>query len=156
MEYLSRSTGYEESDQTQISRLLVLNALSSAYDILQMPGVTIDLMNKIFPPLSMLDQRIVQRVAIEARYDPFLCRQEADLREFGTDESLNLDPHLDYNAVEGLSSELRERLKYLRPTSIGMAKRMEGMTPAGLVALLKFAKRTGGCVPASNDVHFAV
>ncbi len=100
-----------------------------------MPGVTIDLLKKIFPRLATLDPRMMERVAIEgmqqiiriseqvlniviARYDPFLRRQEADLREFATDESLDLDPHLDYNAVEGLSSELRERLGASRPTNI--------------------------------------
>lgn len=57
-------------------------------------------------------------ILLIARYNPFLRRQEADLREFGTDESLNLDPHMDYNAVEGLSSELRERLRDSRPTNI--------------------------------------
>jgi len=128
----------------------------SAYDILQMPGVTIDLLKKIFPRLATLDPRMIERVAIEARYDPFLRRQEADLREFATDESLDLHPHLDYNAVEGLSYELRERLGASRPTNIGVAKRMEGMTPAGLVALLKFSKGTGGCAPTSNDVRLVV
>ncbi|KLO18646.1 glucose-inhibited division protein A subfamily [Schizopora paradoxa] len=128
----------------------------NAYNILQMPGVTMEMVKKAFPQLSALNHRILERVAIEARYDPFLRRQEADLREFGTDELLNLDPQLDYNAIEGLSSELRERLRALRPTSIGVAKRMEGMTPAGLVALLKYAKRTGGCGSLRDDVQLAV
>ncbi len=38
----------------------------------------------------------------------------------------------------------------------GVAKRMEGMTPAGLVALLKFSKGTGGFAPTSNDIRFVV
>ena len=51
-------------------------------------------------------------------YSPHLRRQEADLRVFLEDETLVLDPHMDYRAVPGLSSEVRERLFTVRPTSI--------------------------------------
>ena len=51
-------------------------------------------------------------------YSPHLRRQEADLRVFLEDETLVLDPHIDYHAVPGLSSEVRERLFAVRPTSI--------------------------------------
>ena len=53
-----------------------------------------------------------------AVYSSHLRRQEADLKVFMEDESLALDPHLDYGTVEGLSSEVRERLARVRPTSI--------------------------------------
>jgi tRNA uridine 5-carboxymethylaminomethyl modification enzyme len=93
-------------------------------------------------------------------YSAHLFRQEADLRLFMEDESLKLDPDMDYNVVEGLSSEVRERLGKVRPGTIvsiclsqrkiklmdekGAAKRMEGMTPTSIVCLLRHAKRTFG------------
>ena len=55
---------------------------------------------------------------LTAVYSSHLRRQEADLRVFMEDESLALDPHLGYRTVEGLSSEVRERLARVRPTSI--------------------------------------
>lgn len=75
------------------------------------------------------------------------------------DEMLTLDPQMDYAEVQGLSSEVRERLFKVRPTTIvspssnargslfitclkGAAKRMEGMTPTGIIYLLRHAKRT--------------
>ena len=77
---------------------------------------------------------------------------------FMEDESLLLDPHMDYSTITGLSSEVRERLFTVRPTTMvsnmhvsiygmltalkGAAKRMEGMTPSSVVALLRHAKRT--------------
>lgn len=51
-------------------------------------------------------------------YSAQLFRQEADLRDFMADEQLLLDPDTDYNAVVGLSSEVRERLCRVRPTTI--------------------------------------
>lgn len=55
---------------------------------------------------------------LAGRYNSHLRRQEADLRTFMDDESLTLDPRIDYSAVTGLSSEVRERLSAVRPTSI--------------------------------------
>ena len=96
-----------------------------------------------------------------ATYAPHLARQLADLEAFHADESLLLDPDMDYSQVRGLSEEVRERLQRFRPTTLvstqtpvlnppsdcsvttqGAAKRMEGMTPASAVYLLKHARRT--------------
>ena len=52
------------------------------------------------------------------RYNSHLRRQEADLRKFMDDENLALDPQIDYNTINGLSSEVKERLFTVRPTSI--------------------------------------
>ncbi|KAI0077948.1 glucose-inhibited division protein A subfamily [Panus rudis PR-1116 ss-1] len=114
----------------------------SAFEMLQRKDVELETMKSIVPELAEMDPRAITRVAIDAKYDAHLRRQEADLRLFMEDENLTLDPHIDYSAVEGLSSEVKERLAKLRPTSIGAAKRMEGMTPTSLVSLLRYAKRT--------------
>ncbi|KAF7328794.1 Mitochondrial translation optimization protein 1 [Mycena venus] len=71
----------------------------------------------------------------------FVARQEADLRDFLKDETMVLDPDLDYAAVHGLSSEIRERLERVRPATLGAAKRMEGMTPVSIVLLLQHSSR---------------
>lgn len=52
------------------------------------------------------------------RYLPFLRRQEADLEAFQEDEDLVLDPHMDYGGVSGISSEVKEKLTMIRPTTI--------------------------------------
>jgi tRNA U34 5-carboxymethylaminomethyl modifying enzyme MnmG/GidA len=52
------------------------------------------------------------------RYRPFLRRQEADLKAFHEDEDLVLDPHMDYSTVAGISSEVKEKLAAIRPTTI--------------------------------------
>jgi tRNA U34 5-carboxymethylaminomethyl modifying enzyme MnmG/GidA len=52
------------------------------------------------------------------RYSPFLQRQEADLKAFQEDEDLILDPHMDYSGVPGISSEVKEKLAAIKPTTI--------------------------------------
>ncbi|KAI0354469.1 glucose-inhibited division protein A subfamily [Trametes cingulata] len=117
-------------------------AMKSAYELLRHRNVPIKALTPLLPALNDVHPHILTRVETDAVYSSHLRRQEADLRVFMEDESLALDPHLDYNTVEGLSSEVRERLAKVRPTSIGAAKRMEGMTPSSMIYLLKHARRT--------------
>jgi len=57
-------------------------------------------------------------VEFPGRYSPFLRRQEADLKVFHEDEDLALDPHMDYSRIAGISSEAKEKLAAIRPTTI--------------------------------------
>lgn len=52
------------------------------------------------------------------RYDNLLRRQQADLAVFASDEGINISPEIDYENIQGLSSEIKERLKKIRPTNI--------------------------------------
>jgi len=116
--------------------------LRSVYDMVRHKGVTLDALKNVIPELADMDPQIVDRVAIDAIYNLHLRRQEADLRFFHEDENLALDPYIDYHSVEGLSLEVKERLAKVRPTSIGAARRMEGMTPTSMISLLRYAKKT--------------
>ncbi|KAI8977779.1 glucose-inhibited division protein A subfamily [Trametes punicea] len=117
-------------------------AMKSAFELLRHRNVPIQSLTAVLPELNSVHPHILTRVETDAVYSSHLRRQEADLRVFMEDESLALDPQLDYNTVEGLSSEVKERLFKVRPTSIGAAKRMEGMTPSSMIYLLKHARRT--------------
>ncbi|KAF8465141.1 glucose inhibited division protein A-domain-containing protein [Russula ochroleuca] len=116
--------------------------LRSAFHMLRYPHFRSADLVKTIPALNTLDPRVLARVDINGRYAAHIRRQDADVRLFLADESLQLQSTLDYAQVAGLSSEERERLALVRPASIGAAKRMEGITPKGVVALLRHAKRT--------------
>jgi tRNA uridine 5-carboxymethylaminomethyl modification enzyme len=72
----------------------------------------------IVPGLASISARTQARLDVEGRYDAFLGRQEADLKTFAADEEMLLDEGIEYAKVEGLSSEVRERLGRVRPASI--------------------------------------
>lgn len=59
-----------------------------------------------------------------ATYAPHLARQRADLEVFHADETLLLDPDMDYTQVRGLSEEVRERLQRFRPTTLVSTQRV--------------------------------
>lgn len=67
----------------------------------------------------MWPHRLAQRMTESpGRYSPFLRRQEADLKAFHEDEDLVLDPHMDYSGIAGISSEVKEKLAAIQPTTI--------------------------------------
>ncbi|KAJ3787476.1 mitochondrial translation optimization protein [Lentinula aff. detonsa] len=114
----------------------------SAFEMLRYRNINSVNLISLIPDLVKFNLGLLARIDIDGHYDAHLSRQEADLRHFQEDENLLLDPQMDYHAVDGLSSEVRERLLKVKPTTIGAAKRMEGMTPTSMVYLLRHAKRT--------------
>ncbi|KAG9019250.1 Mitochondrial Translation Optimization [Tulasnella sp. 427] len=116
-------------------------ARRSAYDLLRLPSTNPAMLVGLLPQLSRISPRSLQRVIIDGQYRDHLRRQSDDLRAFMADETLSLDPNLNYDLVPNISAEVRDRLKRVRPVSLGAAKRMEGMTPASLVQLLRHASR---------------
>ncbi|KAI0413718.1 mitochondrial translation optimization protein [Xylaria grammica] len=110
-------------------------------DMLRLPHVSIkDLAEKI-PEIRQYSEKIQNRVSIEARYAPYVDRQQAETARTLRDEALRLPTDLDYNTVVGLSIAEKTILNAARPESLGQARRIEGITPAGCVRLLGFVRR---------------
>lgn len=117
-------------------------ALRSGMDLLTWPNVTLEQFHELIPALKHLEPSLRERIMIEGRYKPFLKRQELEVLALKRDEHLTLDINLDYLQMDQLSNEVRQKLATVRPETLGAAKRIEGMTPAAMVVLMKYAKRT--------------
>nr|WP_245434612.1 tRNA uridine-5-carboxymethylaminomethyl(34) synthesis enzyme MnmG [Methylocystis rosea] len=113
----------------------------SAYALLSFPDITLDRLASIWPELSGIDADTAERLETEAGYAVYLDRQQADIDAYRRDERLALPDGLDYAAIAGLSAELRGKLSYLRPRTIGQAQRIDGMTPSALTLLAARARR---------------
>ena len=112
----------------------------SAYDLLARSDVTWEALLAIWPALGRISKPVVEQLGIEAQYAGYVERQEADIRRFRRDEALVLAESLNFDEIGGLSNEVREILKAARPRTLGAAGRLSGVTPAALVALLRFVK----------------
>ncbi|KAI1213277.1 glucose-inhibited division protein A subfamily [Annulohypoxylon truncatum] len=113
----------------------------SALDILRLPGVKVNDLAAEVPDIADFSERVRYRVEIETRYAPYVNMQAAERQAFLKDESLRLPTDLDYDEVAGLSFHERAALKEAKPESVGQARRIEGVTPAGAVRLLAFVQR---------------
>lgn len=114
----------------------------TARELLSYPDVTWSTLCAAFGELEGIDEAIGEQLAIEAVYANYLQRQEADILAFRRDEAINLPPDLDYGAIGGLSSEAREKLKAVRPATLGQASRIEGVTPGAITAVLAHIRQS--------------
>jgi tRNA uridine 5-carboxymethylaminomethyl modification enzyme len=116
-------------------------AARSAMELLSHPGVTLARLSALWPELAGLAPEIVEQVEIDGQYAGYLERQEADIQAFRRDEELTIPRSVDYGAIGGLSAEVRSKLSAARPATLGAASRIPGITPAALVALLRYVRR---------------
>ena len=113
----------------------------SALDLLAYPEIGWSQLVDLWPVLSPIAGDVAEQLTIDARYAGYLTRQRQDIGAFRRDEALDLPEGLDYGAIGGLSNEVRQKLQAHRPATLGQAGRISGVTPAALVALLKYVRR---------------
>jgi tRNA uridine 5-carboxymethylaminomethyl modification enzyme len=87
---------------------------------------------------------VVEQLEINHKYEGYIKRQEEAARKFAQGEKKRIPEDFDYEKVPGLSLEVREKLKQVRPLSLGQAARISGVTPAALAVLMVYLKRWGG------------
>lgn len=112
----------------------------SAFDLLRLPGVSVDSLIPYVPLIGNYSPNVRARVGIEGIYAPYVERQQATIRKFEQDEKLKLPIDLNYSNIHGLRSEELRILQITRPENVGIARRCEGVTPAGALRLLEFVR----------------
>jgi tRNA uridine 5-carboxymethylaminomethyl modification enzyme len=115
----------------------------SAFELLSFPTISAADLAKIWPVLGEFPPKIGEQLETDAKYAVYLSRQAADIAAFRRDESLELPESLDYAGLKGLSNEVRQRLISIRPSTIGQAGRIDGVTPAALTLLVAHVRRKG-------------
>jgi tRNA uridine 5-carboxymethylaminomethyl modification enzyme len=103
---------------------------------LRFPAINSDTLRRAAPQLAEASPRILDELVQDARYAPYLERQDAEIARLHSDDAIALPAHLAYRAVPGLSNEMVERLSAARPATLGAASRIRGVTPAALAAIL--------------------
>ncbi|KAL8899344.1 MAG: hypothetical protein Q9207_006244 [Kuettlingeria erythrocarpa] len=112
----------------------------SAYDLLSMTGVSAESLLPHISSIASFSPMIRDRISVESAYAPYVKQQQAQISIFEREEHLKLPLDLDYSNVHGLSIEERRALEVVRPESVGIARRCEGVTPPGALRLLAFVR----------------
>lgn len=85
--------------------------------------------------------QVVEQVQIQAKYDGYIARQLEDIEQLRRYENTVLPDTLDYDAIGGLSNEVKQKLNTVRPSTLGIAARISGMTPAAISQILVYLKK---------------
>ena len=113
----------------------------NAMQLLAFPEINFEALEKIWPQeISQIDAKIKNQISINALYSSYLKRQEQDLVIFRQDENMKIPLDLYYNNIQSLSLEVREKLKKFRPVTIAAAFKIQGITPASIMAVMVYIK----------------
>jgi tRNA uridine 5-carboxymethylaminomethyl modification enzyme len=104
-------------------------------DLLRRPEIAYATLARFVPAPEELPPAVTEQVTIQVKYRGYIERQLAQVERFKKLEAQPLASDLDYDAIAGLSTEVREKLKGVRPTSLGQASRISGVTPAAVAIL---------------------
>lgn len=114
-------------------------------DLLRRPQITYESLAPVDKDRPDYPEAVFENVEIEMKYEGYIRRQKADIAEMRRLEKKLLPRDMDYEKLEGLRMEAREKLQKVRPANIGQASRISGVSPADIsVLLIWLAKEEGG------------
>ncbi|MCF8061805.1 MAG: tRNA uridine-5-carboxymethylaminomethyl(34) synthesis enzyme MnmG [Deltaproteobacteria bacterium] len=112
----------------------IKNAASLAL-LLRRSEITFRDLNRFDPGLEETDPGVADEVEVQVKYQGYIDRQERQVERLGGMEEILIPASVDYLQVHGLSNEVKEKLSRVRPVSLGQASRIDGVTPAAIMAL---------------------
>lgn len=117
---------------------------ASGEDLLRRPEMTYPLLTSLasYGP-GLPDEQAAEQVEIQVKYEGYIARQQEEIDRQLRNENTLLPVELDYRQVNGLSNEVIAKLNDHKPTSIGQASRISGITPAAISILLIYLKKQG-------------
>lgn len=113
----------------------------TAAALLSYPNISWEDLEKLWPELADITPDIREQIEIDSMYAGYMDRHDADIEAYRKDENLTLPKDLDFAAVGSLSNEIRQKLEHVKPTTLGEAARIPGVTPAAVIALLRYVKK---------------
>lgn len=128
---IAEKTGKPLSREYRLSDLLKRPELNYA-DLTELPGLESTLIN---------DEAVAEQVQVQAKYEGYIERQQYEIDKLKRHEAMPLPTDLDYQRVEGLSNEIRQKLTDVRPETLAQAARISGVTPAAVSILLVHLKK---------------
>ncbi|MGI6432677.1 MAG: tRNA uridine-5-carboxymethylaminomethyl(34) synthesis enzyme MnmG [Sphaerochaetaceae bacterium] len=122
----------------ELKELLKKNSYEgkNALEALRNPHLTIEELDASIPSLASFEPHIRSEVSIEIKYEGYVKRQERQIERFDKMEKMGIPKDFDYMGIEGLSSESKQLLLSIRPSSVGQAKRISGIRPSDIAILL--------------------
>lgn len=112
----------------------------SLADLLRRPQLSINDLDELDETLKELSSFVRERIQIEIKYAGYINRTLEEVKRFQRIEKVRIPEELSFEQVPGLSNEVIEKLTAIRPSTLGQASRISGITPVALLALYRYLK----------------
>ena len=113
----------------------------NALEALRSPEITMDELGQGIPEVKDYPKSARLALELKVKYEGYIQRQDRAVERFTKMEGIRIPEDFDYDAVDGISTESREKLKAVRPASIGQASRINGVRPSDITVLLVYLKQ---------------
>lgn len=104
--------------------------------VLKMPAVDIEQVKRFMPELDGYRRAYLEHVELEVKYEGYIRRQQQQVDRFQRLENMRIPQDFDYDRVEGISTESREKFKQIKPISVGQASRISGVRSSDIAVLM--------------------
>jgi tRNA uridine 5-carboxymethylaminomethyl modification enzyme len=139
--YCARAARFE-SNLSRLKSFVIKNPQAHTAQALKQPGVRVESLQAsgftLSEPVGRLD---VSTLETTVKYEGYLKRQELEISRRARSEHKVIPPEFPYDSVPGLSTEVVQRLRQIRPVTIGQATRIPGVTPAAIAVLTTYVAR---------------
>lgn len=119
----------------------MLDSGAKLADLLKRSELSYQALEEIDPERPKLSKQEKEEVEIQVKYEGYIKLQDAQVEKFRKLEEKKLDEDLEYSNIKGLRIEARQKLEQIKPTSIGQASRISGVSPADISVLLIFLEQ---------------
>lgn len=113
----------------------------SLFELLKRTELTHKNANKLDPDRPELSDSVIEQVEIQIKYEGYIKLQLEQIENFKKLEEKRLDSNIDYEQIKGLCLEARQKLNKQKPSNVGQASRISGVSPADISVLLIFLKQ---------------
>ena len=96
---------------------------------------------KLLQPSGGISQEVAEQVEITVKYSGYISRQETEIEKFKKMEAREIPEWLDYDQIQGLRTESRQKLIEIQPATLGLASRISGINPTDVSLLMVWIKR---------------
>jgi len=134
--------GSPAAERLRVATGIALSRERRLDELVRMPEATLaEVLPLVVPDEPLPAATVIDQVEIQAKYAGYLDRQRADIERARKHDDAPLPEALDYDAVRGLSNEVRQKFQENRPETVGQAARIAGVTPAAVSLLLVHLKK---------------
>src|SRR5690625_906030 len=147
-----------EEDKQRLSKLIIkpekhiqdilievnstpLKDATNALELLKRPEITYEHLERMFVGEEAIPLDVKEQVEIQVKYAGYIKKANEQVERMLKLENKKIPEHIDYDAISGLSTESKERLKKVRPLSVGQASRTAGVNPADISILLVYIEQ---------------